>query len=276
MRPICTLFVIFLLFVACQKYHDIEKDKNSVPKQSERGAETQQTPPVLSIKVLRTIPHDTDAFTQGLIFVDGSLYESTGQYGKSSLRRINPENGEVVKQVNFDSRYFCEGIALHNDKIYLLTWQNNTCIVVDFKSFRKLKEIFYPGEGWGITNYDQAHLVQSDGTNILKVINPDNFATIKTIFVSANGEPVANLNELEMIEGNIWANIWMKDTIAVIDRITGNVKFWIDVSGLRQFVQPTQQVDVINGIAYDSKNKKIYLTGKLWPFIFEVEVEDLK
>jgi len=275
MRFIGLLILLFSIFLSCQKYNDREKGTENHLKSVEKEVEPIQRKPFFTVKVIRKIPHDPEAFTQGLFFVDGYLYESTGQYGKSSLRKINPENGEIVKRINFDSRYFCEGIAHFNDKIYVLTWQNNTCLVLDFKTFRKLKEIFYPGEGWGLTNYDESHLVQSDGTNILKVIRPDNFAAIKTIMVAFDGEPIGNLNELELIEGDIWANVWMKDSIVVIDKVTGDVKFWIDISNLRHFVQPMQQVDVLNGIAYDSRNKRIYLTGKFWPYIFEVEITNM-
>ncbi|MCX7909643.1 MAG: glutaminyl-peptide cyclotransferase [Ignavibacteria bacterium] len=269
--------VLALLFFACKDNKDeIEnkKDYNNKKLQnvSSNKELTNNVIPVFSIKVLKTIPHDTLAFTQGLFFHDGYLYESTGQYEHSSLRKINPITGKIEKMVNIGAEYFAEGIALHNGKIFLLTWQNNTCFVFDSKTFRKEKELVYAGEGWGLTNYDQQFLVQSDGTNILKIIDPMDFSIQSSIAVFADIYPVSNLNELENIEGKIWANIWLKDSIAVIDKNSGKVDFFVDVSSLRNYLQPNSNVDVVNGIAYDNKTKKIFLTGKLWPYIFEIEL----
>lgn len=235
--------------------------------------EQKDTIPVYPIKVVRTIPHDTLAFTQGFFFHDGFLYESTGQYGRSSLRKINPFTGKVEKKIDIEAEYFGEGVALHNGKIFWITWQNGVCFVFDLQTFRKEKEISYAGEGWGITNYDKNFLVVSDGTNALKVVEPSNFKILNTILVFAGTNPISNLNELENIEGDIWANIWMQDKIAVIDRLNGKVKYFVDVSPLWEFVDNDANIDVVNGIAYDSKSRRIYLTGKLWKYIFEVVVE---
>jgi glutamine cyclotransferase len=246
--------------------------KPSFSKDSSTLTTTSKEAPVYKVKVIRTIPHDTLSFTQGLFFHNGFLYESTGQYEKSSLRKINPINGEVIQKISIEPEYFGEGIALHKGKIYMLTWQNNTCLVFDLSTFKKEREIQYAGEGWGITNYDSFTLVQSDGTNILKVVDPTNFTILNTIPVFYETSPISNLNELENIEDDIWANIWMKDTIVVIDKKTGKVKYFVDVSSLRKYLSESANVDVINGIAYDTKSKRIYLTGKDWPYIFEVEI----
>ncbi len=264
------LLLLLTILTSCKKSPEIEKKQYQAEKPVQNNT---ASVPIYSIKVIRTIPHDTEAYTQGLFYHGEFLYESTGLYGRSSLRKLNPQNGEVVKQINFDSRYFCEGIALHKGKIYVITWENNTCFVFDLNTFSKIKEIYYTGEGWGITNYDENYLIQSDGTNILKVIQPDNFQITKTLNVNIQNEPLNNLNELENIDNEIWANIWMHDSIAVIDKNNGQVKYLINVSSLRNYIEPSKQVDVINGIAYESKTKRIFLTGKLWPFIFEVELE---
>lgn len=224
------------------------------------------------LKVLRTIPHDTLAFTQGLLYFNGFLYESTGQYGKSSLRKIDPITGAILKKVDLEPYLFAEGIALQNDEIYLLTWQNNICQIFDLQTFKKIDEKPLIGEGWGITNFDSQTLVQSDGTNLLKILDPNNMQILRTIPVFADKIPISNINELESISDDIWANIWMSDSIAVIDKKNGNVRYYVDASELRNYIPPTYNIDVLNGIAYDPKRKIIYLTGKFWPFIFEVEI----
>ncbi len=272
------LFVLLFFFVFASCANDKKELKdNFEPKQKEnkevnKPLNTKPIIPIFPIKVLRTIPHDTLAFTQGLLFYNGYIYESTGQYGHSSLRKINPFNGKIEQIVEIEKVYFAEGIALHNGKLYMLTWRDGFCFIFNIKTFQKEDEIHFLGEGWGLTNYDQNLLVQSDGTNILKILDPSNFNVVNTLVVFADTYPISNLNELENVEGDIWANIWMKDSIAVIDKNTGKVKFFVDVSPLRNYLPKNAYVDVINGIAYNQKTKKIYLTGKFWPFLFEVEL----
>lgn len=272
-----TLLLTLFLLACTNNRNEQSHRKEYLPETtkvvSNQNYVVKDTVPVHTIKVIRTIPHDTLAFTQGFFYHEGFLYESTGQYGKSSLRKINPFTGRIEKKVEIEAEYFGEGIALHKDKIYWLTWQNGLCFVFDLQTFKKEKEIPYAGEGWGITNYDNNLLVVSDGTNALKVIDPSNFRILNTILVFAGESPISNLNELENIEGDIWANIWMQDKIAVIDKQSGKVKFFVDVSLLRKYINEDANVDVINGIAYDKKNKRLYLTGKFWPYIFEVVIE---
>ncbi|MGB9912136.1 MAG: glutaminyl-peptide cyclotransferase [Candidatus Kapaibacteriota bacterium] len=268
----CVFIVLNLILLFCtNNKKETYNTKPNVESSIKKENQVNQIP-VYSIKVIRTIPHDTLAFTQGLLFHNGYLYESTGQYGHSSLRRINVFNGKVEKIVDIEPEYFCEGIALFNNKIYMLTWQNNVCFVYNIITFKKEKLLPLAGEGWGLTNFDQKFLIQSDGTNILKVLEPINLKIIHTIPVFANQNPLPNLNELENIEADIWANIWMSDSIAVIDKATGKVKYFVDASPLRNYIAPNSNIDVLNGVAYDSKTKAIYLTGKFWPYIFEVEV----
>lgn len=275
MNPLTFFLLAFIFLLPSCNSKKIE-NKETTPivetrNQQEEGGGLFDIP-FYTIKVIRTIPHDTDAFTQGLLFHNGKLYESTGQYGHSSLRQINPFDGKIERIVKIEPQYFCEGIALFENKIFLLTWQNNVCFVFNINTFQKVSEYYLAGEGWGLTNYDERTLIQSDGTNILKILDPNNFNILKTISVFAGTYPLSNLNELENIEGEIWANIWMSDTIAVIDRTTGKVKYFIDASSLRQYIPPGANIDVLNGIAYDKKSKSIYLTGKLWPYIFQVEI----
>ncbi len=271
-----TLIIALLLLSNCtnsQKEYKIHEEKALRISDTLKEAEEEPTKiPVYKLKVSRIIPHDTLAFTQGLFFYDGFLYESTGQYGKSSLRKISPINGAILKKIDLEPYLFAEGIAVHKNKIYMLTWQNNICLIFDVQTFKKIDEKPFIGEGWGITNFDENTLVQSDGTNMLKIVDPDNLQIKRILQVFADNIPVSNINELESISNDIWANIWMTDSIAVIDKNSGKVRFYVDASELRNYIPPTYNIDVLNGIAYHPKSKTIYLTGKFWPFIFEVQV----
>jgi glutamine cyclotransferase len=225
--------------------------------------------PTFGYKIVNTFPHDPQAFTQGLEFHDGYLYEGTGLKGKSSLRRVELRTGRVVQIHRLPSEYFGEGITILGDKIYQLTWQNGVCFVYDRRAFRQITQFRYDGEGWGLTN-DGKHLIMSDGSEVITFRDPDTFAEVRRITVRAQGKPVKNLNELEYIEGEIWANIWYSDIIARIDPSTGIVKAWVDMEGL-----PVKDRDieaVMNGIAYDRQNKRLFVTGKNWNQLFEIEL----
>ncbi|MFN4033748.1 MAG: glutaminyl-peptide cyclotransferase [Fimbriimonadales bacterium] len=247
---------------------------NSAPPHAETTAptpapESNAEIPTFRYRVVNTFPHDKEAFTQGLEFHDDYLYESTGLNGKSSLRRVELRTGRVVQIHRLAEEFFAEGITILGDKIYQLTWQNGVCFVYDLKTFHQLTQFRYFGEGWGLTN-DGKHLIMSDGSATITFRDPDTFAEVRKITVRANGEPVKNLNELEYIEGEIWANIWYSDMIARIDPQTGVVKAWVDMEGL-----PTPHrglEDVLNGIAYDRPNKRIFVTGKRWSKLFEIEL----
>ncbi|MCS6808767.1 MAG: glutaminyl-peptide cyclotransferase [Bacteroidota bacterium] len=227
--------------------------------------------PVYTVEVLRTIPHDAQAFTQGLAFSEGELYESTGQYGASSLRKVDPETGKVLKKLVIDEAYFAEGVVVVQGKVYQLTWQSGIGFVYDAKTFRQLRTFSYFGEGWGLT-YDGEHMIMSDGTSGLRLLDPDSLMVRKMLYVTANGVPVKNLNELEVVKGEIWANVWQTDSIARISPLTGHVIGWIDCSGLLT-PEERSRADVLNGIAYNSAKDIILLTGKNWSKMFEVRVK---
>ena len=230
-------------------------------------------PPVnYGYQVVHILPHDPGAFTQGLIFAGGFLYESTGQEGRSSLRHVELQTGKVLKKVDVPEPFFAEGITLLNGKIYQLTWQHGIGFIYDAQKMEPIGRFDYTGEGWGLTN-DGRSLIISDGSNRLKFIDPDSFRVTKTIAVLDGNRPVNQLNELEYVNGEIYANIWHDQRIATIDPQTGRVTGWIDLTGLL----PPGDVDdpeaVLNGIAYDQAGKRLFVTGKLWPRLFEIQIK---
>jgi glutamine cyclotransferase len=237
------------------------------------GVLAQSSTPVPDHWVARAVaeyPHDPGAFTQGLLIEEGQLYEGTGQYGLSSVRRVDLETGRVEQSKPISALYFGEGIAILGDKLYELTWQNQVAFVYDADTFERLGNFRYTGEGWGLTE-DGEHLILSDGTSTLRFLDPDSFHVVKEIQVRASGRPVTQLNELEYIDGEIWANVWHDDHIARISPETGEVLGWIDASAVYPRSERGPE-DVLNGIAYDASSKKIYITGKDWPKLFEIEL----
>lgn len=227
---------------------------------------------ITSYTVVNTWPHDREAFTQGLIFHEGKFLESTGQEGRSSLRLVEPETGNILKRVHVPSPYFAEGITLLHGKVYQLTWEDQKGFIYDASSLEKTGEFKYFGEGWGLTT-DGQHLILSDGSNRLRFLSPDNFQVTKTIAVVDKGRPINNLNELEFVEGEIYANVWHQDRIARIDPKSGSVNGWIDLTGLLQPGEVTDEEAVLNGIAYDPQTKRLFVTGKMWPKLFEVKLK---
>jgi glutamine cyclotransferase len=221
--------------------------------------------------IIEQFPHDPHAFTQGFVYSDGFFYEGTGLYGQSSLRKVTPENGEVIKKRELTENLFGEGIAVYQGKIIQLTWRENLGLVYDRESFAVLEVFSYPTEGWGLT-HDGKHLIMSDGSSTLTFLDPETFAPVRRIEVTSSRGPVENLNELEYIKGEIYANIWLTDYIVRIDPQTGRVTGWIDLSGLLPPDTVRGAVDVLNGIAYDYKQDRIFVTGKLWPFVFEIQL----
>ncbi|MBP9501778.1 MAG: glutaminyl-peptide cyclotransferase [Candidatus Promineofilum sp.] len=229
-------------------------------------------PPITyTYRIVNTYPHDPEAFTQGLVYYDGLLYEGTGRWGESTLREVTLETGSVIRSHALDPQYFGEGIALLNDKIYQLTWQEQTGFVYDRANFNTLQTFNYPTEGWGIT-HDGQRLIVSDGTSTLYFWDPNTLEEIDRITVRDHQGPLNRLNELEYIDGEIWANIWMTDLIARISPETGAVLGYVDLTGLLDMSALTQPVDVLNGIAHDPQTGRIFVTGKLWPTLFEIEV----
>lgn len=247
------------------------ENKNSSEKKADSNTSANQAAQY-TVNIINKYPHDPKAFTQGLFFHDGVLYESTGLKVYSTLRKDDFKTGKVIKKYQVPAEYFAEGACYLDKKIYQLTWQNNVCFVYDFSNFKLLKKMDLSGEGWGITT-DGKVLFISDGTNIIRICEPENLKILKIISVSDNNyNPVNNLNELEYINGEIWANVWMTDKIVCIDPNSGIIKAWIDLSILRTYLNDEQKIniDVINGIAIDNTTNKIYLTGKNWPFLFEI------
>jgi glutaminyl-peptide cyclotransferase len=228
------------------------------------------TAKVYRCEVVNSFPHDTNAFTQGLAYCDGELYEGTGLNGRSSIRLVELATGKVLRQHNLPSKYFGEGITLWEDKLIQLTWKTRTGFIYDRRSFRPLSKVSYPTTGWGLT-HDGTHLIMSDGSATLYFREPGTFAETRRIRVSDGGAPVADLNELEFIHGEIWANVWRQYRIARISPASGEVVSWIDISGL---VPPLDRLLVgsPNGIAYDTRNDRIFVTGKRWPKVFEIRV----
>ncbi|MBB6147285.1 glutamine cyclotransferase [Silvibacterium bohemicum] len=222
-------------------------------------------------RIVHTYPHDPEAFTQGLIFINGQLYESTGLNGRSSLRMDDLETGKVLQRQDVPSQFFAEGLTNWGSTLVQLTWKAHIAFVYDRFSFRQLRTFPYEGEGWGLTQ-DGKNLILSDGSAELRFLNPETFAVVRRITVTDHGAPVKEINELEYIHGQIYANIWYSNKIARISPQTGKVLGWIDLSGLVASVVPQDQNAVLNGIAYDVQHDRLFVTGKLWPKLFEIKV----
>jgi glutamine cyclotransferase len=222
-------------------------------------------------EVVNTFPHDPDAFTQGIVFQDGALLESTGIERRSTLRRVELQTGKVLQKVDVPPYFFAEGITLMGGKIYQLTWKGEKGFVYDPKTFEKTGEFKYEGEGWGLT-HDADSLILSDGTSEIRFIDPNTYAVKRTISVTDSGRPVVELNELEYVRGEIYANVWHDDRVARIDPRDGRVTGWIDFSGLLKPGEARDPEAVLNGIAYDEQGDRLFVTGKLWPKLFEVRL----
>jgi glutamine cyclotransferase len=232
----------------------------------------QSSTPVESYRVVKVYPHDAAAFTQGLIYRDGFLYESTGIRGQSSLRKVTLETGEVVLQrrAGLES-HFAEGLAEWKGQLFQLTWQSKVAFVYDLASFAPRGTFTYSGEGWGLT-HDGRRFILSDGSNRLRFFDSITFRDVGHVEVTDRGTPVTDLNELEYVNGQVWANVWHTDRIAKIAPDTGRVTGWIDLRGLMSGGFKLDPEAVLNGIAYDAPNKRLFVTGKLWPRLFEIEV----
>lgn len=236
------------------------------------GSESAQAEPAwYDVEVVNVYPHDPRAFTQGLLYRDGFLYESTGLRGRSTLRKTRLETGEVVRQRPLDARYFGEGLVDWQDTLVQLTWQSGTGFVYDLEDFTLIRTFRYPGEGWGLAR-DDRHLIMSDGTPTLRFLDPETFAEVRRVTVTDEGREVPNLNELELIDGRVYANVYETDVIVVIDPDTGHVVSRIDLRGLLPAADRARGVDVLNGIAYDADGGRLFVTGKLWPKLFEIRL----
>ena len=267
------VFVLLILSLSCG---NPPSASNIVPPNTNTA---KPAPAVVTYdyEIVKTYPHDPKAFTQGLEFHDGVLYEGTG--GKndddffSSLRKVDFTTGKVLQKHDLGREYFGEGITILNDKIYQLTWREMTAFEYDLKDFKLLRELRYSGEGWGLTN-DGTNLIMSDGTHVIRFVNPADFKTIKTIVVNdEKGKPVMELNELEFVKGEIWANIWQSGWIVRIDPATGKLLGRIDLNKLADEEQDKNgNADVLNGIAYDAAGDRLFVTGKLWSRLLEIKV----
>lgn len=221
--------------------------------------------------MVHTYPHEANAFTQGLVFADGHLYESTGLEGQSTLRMVNLDSGRAEQELQVPSQYFAEGLTTWGSSLIQLTWKSHTAFVYDRFSFRQLRTMSYPWEGWGLTQ-DGASLILSDGSAMLHFLDPNTMKERRHIKVTDHGKPVDKLNELEYIKGEIYANVWYSNRIARISPATGKVLAWIDLSGLLATSEKSSEEAVLNGIAYDAAQDRLFVTGKLWPKLFEIRV----
>lgn len=242
-------------------------------QQASRGqaAKQRSSPPEYTFEVVNRFPHDSNAFTQGFAYRGGYFYEGTGRNGKSSLRQVKPESGEIVRRADLPQEFFGEGITVLGNQIFQLTWTSHTGFVYDLNNFQKLRSFQYDGEGWGLAA-DGQDLFLSDGSSEIKVYDASTFREKRRIKVRDGGAAVDQLNEMEFVEGEIYANVWHSDKIARISPQTGQVVGWINLSGLLGSFYHLEAEAVLNGIAYDSEHKRLFVTGKLWPAIFEIRI----
>jgi glutamine cyclotransferase len=226
--------------------------------------------PVQKVRVVASYPHDAQAFTQGLVIHKGELYEGTGQKGASTLRKVDLKSGQVLESFQLHPEYFGEGITILNDKVYQLTWQNNVGLVFDLNSKRYESNFRYTHEGWGITN-NSKELIISDGSSTIRFLDPKTFKEVRRVVVREGKNRIKMLNELEFIDGAIWANVWYEDRIAKISPDDGQIMAWVDLTHVYPSNQRNKEA-VLNGIAYDAESKKIFITGKNWPQLYEIEL----
>jgi glutamine cyclotransferase len=257
------ILVLSLSIIGCQG--------NPAASLPGKKIDSKQAIPTYGYEIVHTWPHDPNAFTQGLVFQEGKLLESTGEVGRSSLRRVEMETGRVLQKVEIPPPYFAEGIAFLKGKIYQLTWQDQEGFIYDAWTFEKIGKFNYRGEGWGLTT-DGESLILSDGTNRIRFLDPGNFQVRKTIAVVDGLKPLTEINELEYVQGEIYANVWHANRIARIDPQTGNVLGWIDLTGLLAPGEVQDEEAVLNGIAYDADSGRLFVTGKLWPKLFEIRL----
>lgn len=226
----------------------------------------------IEYEIVKTYNRSSDNFTQGLFFDNNHIYESTGLYGKSYLKKISLPEYKEEKLFKLENSFFAEGITLVDNKIYQLTWNENTCFVYDKESFNIIKKFYYEGQGWGIT-YDSNYIIMSDGSNKLYFRNKDNFEIKKTLNITYNNSPINNINELEFVKEYIFANIWYEDRIAVINKDTGKVIYWIDIKNISKNFKDKEE-NVLNGIAFNEKSNTLFITGKKWNKVFEIKLKN--
>ncbi len=278
------LLITFAVFaVSCKTETPVNTTKVNINSVNVNKPANSATPmadkvPVYGYDIVKTYPHDPKAFTQGLVVYNNFFYEGTGGRQSdnfhSTLRKVEIETGKVLQNIPIDGKYFGEGITIFNDKIFQITWQEQKAFVYDVNDFKVMKEFSYFGEGWGIT-HDATNLIMSDGTQVLRFINPDNFQVVKTLVVTdEKNKPIEEINELEYVKGEIWANIWQEGWIARIDPASGKLIGRIDLEDLaNQQMDEDRNADVLNGIAYDEAADRLFITGKKWRKVFEIKVK---
>jgi glutamine cyclotransferase len=271
MRHVSRLFLLLLTFFFCT---GLEPAVSEMQRSSSFSLLITTKVPISTIKIVNIFPHDPESFTEGLVYHQGYLYESTGLNGKSFLKKLEIKSGKLIKELKLKDEYFGEGMAIIHNNIYQLTWKNKTGFIYDLRSFKETGKFSYQGEGWGLAT-DGKILFMSDGSPVISCIDPVSLAVIRKIKVSDRKMPVNNLNELEFIRGEIWANIFMEDIIARISPQTGKVLGWIDLSQLHLMLPDQRKRDTLNGIAYDPAGDRIFVTGKNWQKLFEIEVQNL-
>lgn len=241
---------------------------------SEGTSSTRTKAPVLQIRVVKSFPHDPNAFTQGLEIEGGKLYESTGREGFSSVRHVDLESGEVTLKLDLPDDFFGEGLTIMGDQIYQITYKNRICFVYEKGTLKKVKQFNYTGEGWGLAN-DGKHLLMTDKTSTISIRDPETFQVVRKLRVKDGRKSISELNELEYFDGHIWANIWRQDKIAKINPETGAVVAWLDCSKVYPAKnRDNPQEDVLNGIAHDADSGRLFITGKMWPTLYEIEILD--
>jgi len=286
------IFFVLLFSLACDDKANRSNANLNVPDKTNANSAKNSVPvPVYTYEIVNTFKHDSKAFTQGLIFHNGFLYESTGQEGESTLRKVELESGKVLQKFKLDDEIFAEGMTVLNDKIYQISWRDQTAFVYDVNGLKPLKELKYVGEGWGLTN-DGKNLIMSDGTHLLKILDPETFKIVRALPVlQEDGKPLYLLNELEFVKGEIWANLWhseqkQTDTtqgsmpnigkpnyIARINPESGKVVGWIDLADISPEDAGKDSENTLNGIAYDAGGDRIFVTGKNWKRLFEIKVK---
>ena len=261
---ICIIIILFIFFPSCRVD---AQTPNSLASYLFQQDKLQR----YTYQVIAAYPHDSRAFTQGLIYENGILYESTGLYGESSLRKIDLSADNILQMVKLADDYFAEGLTLYKGILIQLTWKSNVAFLYDKDSLELIGTFTYPYDGWGIT-HDGRMLITSDGSAVIRFLNPEDFSELKQIRVHAGERTIDQINELEYINGKIYANVWLSDFIVIIDPDTGQVMGWVDLTGLEE--KSNKHENVLNGIAYDAENNRLFVTGKRWPHLYEIRLKE--
>jgi glutaminyl-peptide cyclotransferase len=268
MKSIFSILISLIIFASSCRGPNVQTPATIAATPVESSSE----PTSYTYEIVNTFPHDPQAFTQGLVFADGIFYESTGLNGESSLRKVEVTTGKVIKKIEVPNRYFAEGLALFQGQLFQLTWQDQKGFIYDHNTFAPQGEFQYTGEGWGLT-HDGKSLILSDGTDQIRFLDPANFKEQRSITVKVPTDTIKEINELEYVKGEIFANVWQQEFILRIDPANGKVKGMIDMRGLLKPEDKHGETDVLNGIAYDAEKDRLFITGKKWPKLFEIKLK---